>query len=71
LVEFPGGYSMTKHGLVWRKSVDEDVLVAGPFEVLAETRDGDGTSWGLLLLWSDNDGRAHQLALPALPRRWC
>ena len=61
----PPGYSFTKRGLVWREG-DEDndeLHVAGAFEVLAETRDGEGTSWGVLLGWNDHDGRAHNYAL--------
>lgn len=66
-VELPTGYSMTDHGLVWRDPFDEEkpeLLLAGSFQVLAETRDGDGKSWGVLLQWHDHDGRQHRLALP-------
>ncbi len=62
-LRMPNGFVMTKDGLIWRDDSDE-ILVAGPFDVMAETRDTDGTSWGLLLRWHDNDGREHQLALP-------
>ena len=41
-----------------------DVHVAGPFELLAETRDVDGRNWGILLAWQDHDGARHELALP-------
>ena len=40
------------------------MLVASAFDVVAETRDGDGTSWGVLLRWKDHDGRNHEYALP-------
>jgi len=65
--ELPPGYVMSSRGLIWRDPFDEDkpeVLVASAFEVLAETRDSDGGSWGVLLSWDDHDGRAHRLALP-------
>jgi putative DNA primase/helicase len=61
----PPGYFFTKRGLVWREEDEEgdELLVAGPFEVLAETRDGEGMSWGVLLGWNDHDGRLHKHAL--------
>jgi putative DNA primase/helicase len=66
-VELPAGYSMIDRGLVWRDPFDNEkpeLWLAGPFRVLAETRDGDGKSWGVLLEWHDHDGRQHRLALP-------
>ena len=66
-IELPAGYAMTDRGLIWRDPFDDDkpdVLLAGQFQVLAETRDGDGKSWGVLLEWHDHDGRRHRLPLP-------
>jgi putative DNA primase/helicase len=66
-VELPPGYSMKGHGLVWRDPGDKEkpeLWLAGPFQVLAETRDGDGKSWGVLLQWHDHDDRQHRLAIP-------
>jgi putative DNA primase/helicase len=69
-VEFPAGYSMAKRGLVWGDPFEEEdeekkeFLLACRFEVLAETRDSDGRSWGVLLHWVDHDGRDHEVALP-------
>jgi putative DNA primase/helicase len=40
------------------------MLISSKFTVVAETRDHEGTSWGVLLHWNDHDGRHHQLALP-------
>jgi hypothetical protein len=63
----PVGYSFSDRGLMWSNPDDLDkpaVLVAGHFDVVAETRDPDGASWGVLLHWKDHDGRDHQFALP-------
>jgi hypothetical protein len=37
---------------------------SGPFEVLAECRGTLGLSWGVLIRWSDPDGRAREWAIP-------
>ena len=66
-VRLPPGYVMTKRGLVWRDPSDDDkpeILLAEKFEVVAETRDDEGMSWGVLIGWSDHDGRPHEFALP-------
>ncbi len=63
----PHGYSFSDRGLMWQNPDDLDkpaILVAGHFDVVAETRDGDGANWGVLLHWKDHDGREHQFALP-------
>jgi hypothetical protein len=63
----PPGYRFTDQGLTWSDPTDADMpamTIASPFDVVAETRDGDGTSWGVLLHWKDHDGRNHQYALP-------
>jgi putative DNA primase/helicase len=69
--DLPPGYSMINHGLVWRDPWRDpsdkekaEVWLASPFKVRAETRDGDGKSWGVLLEWADRDGRQHHLSLP-------
>jgi uncharacterized protein (DUF927 family) len=51
------------HDCYWVAGKPE-MLLAGQFQVLAETRDGDGKSWGVLLEWRDHDGRQHRLPLP-------
>jgi len=38
--------------------------LASAFEVLAKTRDSDGSDWGILLRWKDPDGRQHEWAMP-------
>jgi hypothetical protein len=65
--KMPHGYRFTEKGLLWLNPDDDDkppTLIAGPFKILAETRDGDGGSWGLLLHWKDHDEREHHYALP-------
>ncbi|WP_457492263.1 DUF927 domain-containing protein [Tardiphaga sp. P5_C7] len=63
----PHGYSFSDRGLMWSNSDDLDkpaILIAGHFDVVAETRDAEGSSWGVLLHWKDHDGRDHRFALP-------
>jgi hypothetical protein len=63
----PYGYKFSDRGLMWLNPDDDDkppMLIAGHFDILAETRDGEGDSWGLLLSWKDHDGREHRYALP-------
>jgi uncharacterized protein (DUF927 family) len=61
----PAGYIFTENRLMWIDPADcsKRILIAGTFEVAAETRDVDGGSWGILLRWNDNDGRDQELAL--------
>jgi putative DNA primase/helicase len=65
--KLPYGYSFSNRGLMWKNPDDADkpaVLIAGHFNIPAMTRDSDGSSWGLLIHWRDDDGRDHQFALP-------
>jgi uncharacterized protein (DUF927 family) len=57
---------MTAKSLVWCDPTGEkpDLVLAGPFKVLAETRDGEGNSWGVLLEWYDHDHRRHRFPFP-------
>jgi uncharacterized protein (DUF927 family) len=61
----PPGYYFTGTGLVWRDDAEDssDLFLTSLFDVLAETRDGEGTSWGVLLRWDDHDGREHKYGL--------
>jgi putative DNA primase/helicase len=43
---------------------EKAMRLAGLFKVAAETRDAEGTSWGLLLQWRDPAGRQHEWAMP-------
>lgn len=59
-----GSYRFLQEGLYFIP--DEavgDIHLSGPFQVLAETRDTQGTNWGVLLAWHDHDGRLHRHAL--------
>jgi putative DNA primase/helicase len=46
------------------KHVLRTVHVSAPFEILGKCRDPDGNSQGLLLRWSDDDGRTHIQFVP-------
>ncbi|MBB2170441.1 DUF927 domain-containing protein [Gluconacetobacter aggeris] len=68
-VELPSGYLMKPGGLFFRpeqtgEDVKPDIWIAAPFDVVAETNDGDGFGWGLLIRWLDRDRREHQWAIP-------
>lgn len=69
--ELPDGYSINAKGIWFHPSSNrenedqpEPIFVAAPFEVMAETKDENGRSWGLLLMWQDRDGQEHQWAMP-------
>jgi uncharacterized protein (DUF927 family) len=38
--------------------------ICGALEFVAETRDDEGNSWGILVRWQDHDGRVHEWSLP-------
>ena len=64
---YPAGFRMCDRGLVWSDPSDDEkpeVVVAGKFDVVAESRDDAGWSWGVLLRWKDPDGRERDWALP-------
>ncbi len=64
---WPTGFRMLQRGLVWSDPSDDEkpeVVVSGRFDVLAESRDDRGQSWGVLLRWSDPDGRSREWAMP-------
>jgi uncharacterized protein (DUF927 family) len=62
-----GNYHMTGKGLFQKRDDSEgsSLWLSAPFEVLAQTRDSNGNSWGLLLRWCDLDKRLHKWAMPA------
>ena len=59
-------------GLFWIKETEKDggtdwqeIRVGDVLDVIGESRDADGGSWGRWLRWHDADGREHLWALPA------
>ena len=65
--KFPPGFKMREQGLVWTDPGDNEkppVHIAGRFDVIAESRDEAGWSWGVLLRWRDPDGREREWAMP-------
>ena len=59
-------FTMKPNGLYWRDpdGDDAELFLSGPFQILAETRDLEGSSWGLLLQWKDRDNRTNTWAMP-------
>ncbi|WP_051609219.1 DUF927 domain-containing protein [Fodinicurvata fenggangensis] len=67
MVDSDSGYSMRRNGLFWKDPSDPEkpeMKIAGPFEIMAETRDAEGGNWGVLLRWWDNDDREHEWPMP-------
>lgn len=70
-VNLPPAFSITAKGVWYKPTKSKDdseaeppLWLCAPFQVLAETADETGGSWGLLLSWQDRDHRAHQWAMP-------
>lgn len=61
-----GGFMLRQTGLFWRDPDPEkdDILLSGPFEVVAEARDTVGGGWSVVLVWKDHDGREHEWVMP-------
>jgi putative DNA primase/helicase len=68
--DLPCSYTRDAKGIWFKPPSDDDaggsapIFVSGPFDVLAETKDDQGASWGLLLRWHDRDQQPHQWAMP-------
>lgn len=60
------GFEMRPGGLFMlaRQEGKGDLLVSGPFEVLAAGRDGESEGWGLLLRWRDRTKAEHEFFMP-------
>jgi uncharacterized protein (DUF927 family) len=69
-VVMPRGFVMRPDGLLFQPDPTErnpepvPIFVAAPFEVVGEANDGSGSAWGLVLRWSDRDGRQHEWSCP-------
>ncbi|MFT8484067.1 MAG: DUF927 domain-containing protein [Gluconobacter cerinus] len=68
-VEMPPGYVMAGGGLYFQSEGSGDIMpppiwIAAPFDVIAETNDGGGLGWGLLIRWQDRDSRVHEWSIP-------
>jgi len=59
-------FENSSQGLIWTSTdkTKAPVHVCGPLDVIARTRDEQGENWGVLLSWSDPDGRPHEWAMP-------
>lgn len=65
-----GIYNMSEKGLYaliterrGSRSVVEDRMISGPFEILGRVRDPKGEGWARLLRWHDKDKRTHTYAV--------
>jgi len=62
-VAIPDGFELTAAGVVIDRN-DGPQRIAGPIWVVAYTRDGEKTGWGLMVRWLDRDGHLHERAIP-------
>jgi len=62
-VAIPEGFAPTAAG-VSMDYKDNTQRIAGAIWVLAYTRDGEKTGWGLMVRWLDRDGHRHERAIP-------
>jgi uncharacterized protein (DUF927 family) len=60
------GFRMTPHGLYYDSGNPDKppMWLSPPFEIVAQTRNGEDKAWGLLLRWYDPDGNVHEWAMP-------
>jgi uncharacterized protein (DUF927 family) len=69
-VIFPEGFTMRASGLWYQPSPDaqgnapDPLWIAAPFQVRAETNGDADQDFGLLLRWTDPNGREHEWAMP-------
>ena len=60
----PYNFENAEDGLYYIESESRRLRICGRIKVLAKTRDPNGSSWGLLLEWRDDDGKVHRWAMP-------
>lgn len=64
---YPPGFTSRPNGIYYDEGGDAGAIrIAGPIEILAQTRNGMNSSWGVLLKWSDDDGNEHRWAMPLM-----
>jgi putative DNA primase/helicase len=64
-MSLPDGF-MRKDNGIWFNPKGEGTTpyhVCGPLDVVAQTRDDFGTSWGYQIEWTDDDGQVHTWAM--------
>lgn len=61
-------FRVTEHGVFWLKPDGEGgvepVQLSAWLEIVADTRDSSGESWGRLLRWKDRDNKLHEWPMP-------
>lgn len=70
--KLPPGFSLRTGGVLpglWHTEIKEEgdpveTWIGPALHVLGATRDEHGNAWGMLLEWSDEDGRRHTWAMP-------
>jgi uncharacterized protein (DUF927 family) len=69
-VRLPPGFSISTTGVLFQPKpktggeLPPPVWVCSALEVVAETTDGGGNAWGLLVRWKDRNGQQHEWAIP-------
>ena len=61
---FESRFRLSDDALEYLDPEGEPIKICGRLEVGALIRDAQGDGWGLLLKWTDAEGRAHQWAMP-------
>jgi uncharacterized protein (DUF927 family) len=62
-VKMPMRFEDAPDGLHYVESESNRLRICGRIKVLAKTRDPNGSSWGLLLEWRDDDGTSHRWSM--------
>jgi putative DNA primase/helicase len=64
--EWPARFSMSAGGLYFQPPGDDKAAqwVCGPFEVLGEARDPEGSGWAVVIRFKDRDGKEKTAILP-------
>jgi len=60
----PGLY-MVKQSEKDGATVEDEIYICPPLDILGKSRDVDSVNWGKWIQWTDADGREHKWAMPA------